>query len=111
MPERREVLAALGTVIHPTYGLSLVTLQMVSAVEIEGDSISVQLLLDCSVCASREAILGQVHRKLGRLLSDTGHLAVSLAPQAWSPPWEDYWFTSGMDAAGPIDDDNDKDEK
>lgn len=110
MPEERDVLAALGTVVHPAYGLSLLTLQMVNAVEIDGDTISVDLMLDCSVCASREAILGQVHRKLGRLLPDTGHLAVSLAPQAWSPPWEDYWFTSGIDPAGPLIDDNEKDE-
>lgn len=110
MPEERDVLAALGTVVHPTYGLSLLTLQMVNAVEVDGDAVAVELMLDCSVCASREAVLGQVHRKLGRLLPDGGRLAVSLAAQAWSPPWEDYWFTSGMDAAGPLNNDNKKDE-
>lgn len=101
MPETRDVWTALETVIHPTYGLSLVTLQMVNAVTVDGDAISVELVLDCTVCASREAILEQVHRKLAALLPETGRLAVSLAPQTWSPPWEDYWFTSGMDTDDP----------
>ena len=103
MPDKQEVWAALSTVIHPTYGLSLVTLQMVNAVEIDGDTVSVELLLDCSICASREAILGQVHRKLAGLVPDNGHLTVTLASQAWSPPWETHWFLSGMPTPGATD--------
>lgn len=99
--------AALGTVIHPTYGLSLVTLEMVQGVEVGGDAVTVELALDCSICASREAILSQVHRKLGALVPASGRLAVTLAPQPWSPPWETHWFLSGMPAPGEPDDGDD----
>lgn len=111
MPESDDVWAALSTVIHPTFGLSLVTLQMVKAVNVDGDSVTVELVMDCSVCASREAILGQVHRNLRDLVSAPRRLIVTLAAETWSPPWEDYWMTSGIDPARPIDDENQKDTK
>lgn len=109
MPENDEVWAALSTVIHPTFGLSLVTLQMVRAVNADGNSVAVDLVMDCSVCASREAVLGQVHGKLRELVPASGQITVMIAPEKWSPPWEDYWMTSGIDSAQPFDDKNQKD--
>lgn len=107
MLESDDVWEALRTVVHPTFGLSLVTLQMVKAVHVGGESVTVELVMDCSVCANREIILGQVHRKLRELVPAPNGVTVALAPEIWSPPWEGYWFTSGMGSSEPIDEDND----
>lgn len=91
-----EVWAVLGTVIHPTFGLSLVTLEMVKAVRVNGDAVTVELLLDCPGCPGAEAALAQVSRKLRALDPAPGQVTVSLAAEKWSPPWECYWLTSGI---------------
>lgn len=93
MVDRDAVWAVLGTVIHPTFGLSLVTLEMVKAVRVDGDAVTVELRLDCP---GVEAALAQVSRKLRALNPTPEPVTVCLAPEKWSPPWEGYWFTSGI---------------
>jgi ATP-binding protein involved in chromosome partitioning len=97
MVKRDAVWTALGSVIHPTFGLSLVTLEMVKDVRVDGDAVTVELRLDCPGCPGAEAALAQVSRKLRALNPAPGLVTVSLAAEKWSPPWEGYWFTSGID--------------
>lgn len=109
MVERDEVWAALRSVIHPTFGLSLVTLKMVTAVQIDEEAVTVELVMDCPGCPSGEAVLAEVNDRLRALAPGPGRVTVTLAPERWSPPWEGYWFTSAMDSTEPIDRNNEKD--
>jgi metal-sulfur cluster biosynthetic enzyme len=88
-----DVRAVLSTVIHPTFGLSLVTLQMIKAVQVNRNEITVELVMDCPGCPAAEAALAQVSQKLQALHPAPGRVTVSLALEKWSPPWEAYWFT------------------
>lgn len=83
----------MSAVVHPTFGLSPVTLEMVKTVRVDTDSITVELVLGCPGCPSGEAVLAQVNRKLRDLLPPSGRVTVTLVPEKWSPPWEGYWFT------------------
>jgi metal-sulfur cluster biosynthetic enzyme len=88
-----EVWAVLNTVIHPTFGLSLVTLQMVKAVQVNRSKVTVELVMDCPGCPGAEAALAQVSQKLQALDPPPERVTVSLVLEKWSPPWEAYWFT------------------
>lgn len=80
----REV---LGTVIHPSFGLSLIALEMVRAIRIEAGSVEVELVMNCPGCPGAEAALAQAKARV-QALAGTRTVRLTLLPVLWTPPWE-----------------------
>ena len=86
MPTEAEVRAALAEVIHPSFGMSLIALNMVRAVRVSGNLIEIDLVMNCPGCPAGEVVLAQARRSLAGL---NGHaVKLNLLPHAWSPPWK-----------------------
>ncbi len=90
MVTEAEVRAALGTVIHPSFGMSLVALGMVRAVRVITGGIEVDLVMNCPGCPAAEAALALAHKAL-RALSNGNAVRLTLLPQIWKPPWGSSW--------------------
>jgi metal-sulfur cluster biosynthetic enzyme len=84
-----DIWAALNEVIHPSFGMSLVTLQMVLAIRISPERIEVDLVMSCPGCLAGQAALARTRQVLHSLVSPgNGQVVIRLLPQAWHPPWE-----------------------
>jgi metal-sulfur cluster biosynthetic enzyme len=89
MPTEADIQAALKTVIHPTYGMSLVTLQMVRAIRLFPEHIEVDLVMNCPGCPAGQAVLARIRQTLELLCSSDGvQVVICLLPQVWKPPWQ-----------------------
>ncbi|MBP7691390.1 MAG: iron-sulfur cluster assembly protein [Anaerolineales bacterium] len=77
----------LGTVIHPSFGLSLVALDMVRAIRIEAGQVEVDLVMNCPGCPGAEAALALARTKL-KAIAGGRVVRLQLLPQLWTPPWE-----------------------
>lgn len=86
MVTETEVRAALTEVIHPSFGLSLIALNMVRAIRTTDKGIEVDLVMNCPGCPAGEVALAQARRKLVAL--NGGAVWINLLPLAWRPPWE-----------------------
>jgi len=101
VPDRDEVWTALRSAIHPTFGLSLVTLRMVKNVRVDDGTVTVELVMDCPGSPGGEAALAQVSRKLRAICPPPGQVIVRLLPEKWASPWDGFWFTSGIGEVSP----------
>ena len=81
-----DVRTALDRVIHPTFGLSLIALNMVQAVRVSADRIEVDLVMNCPGCPAGEVALALARQHLAALKG--GEVRLNLLPQMWTPPWE-----------------------
>jgi metal-sulfur cluster biosynthetic enzyme len=81
-----DVRAALDRVILPTFGLSLIALNMVHAVRVSAERIEVDLVMNCPGCPAGEVALAQAHQAL--VTMNGGDVRLNLLPQVWTPPWE-----------------------
>ena len=89
MPTEADVRAALGKVIHPTYGMSLVVLQMVREIRLSPERIEVDLVMNCPGCPAGQSVLARAQQALESLhRADGGQVAVHLLAQVWQPPWQ-----------------------
>ncbi len=86
MPTEAEIYAALDEVIHPSFGMSLVVLNMVRTVRVSGTAIEVDLVMNCPGCPAGEVVLAQARQNLEALL--IGTVRLNLLPEIWTPPWE-----------------------
>ncbi len=86
MPTETEVRAALDEVIHPSFGLSLIALDMVHAVRVSGNLIEVDLVMNCPGCPAGEVALARVRQRLSAL--NNGDVQLMVLPEMWTPPWE-----------------------
>jgi metal-sulfur cluster biosynthetic enzyme len=86
MPTEVEIRAALDEVIHPSFGMSLIALDMVRAVRVSDHAIEVDLVMNCPGCPAGEVTLALVRQKIEALCVSTVRL--NLLPQYWTPPWE-----------------------
>ena len=86
MVTEAEVRAALDRVLHPTFGMSLIALNMVHAVRVSADRIEVDLVMNCPGCPAGEITLAQTRQNLMAL--NSGDVRLNLLPQIWTPPWE-----------------------
>lgn len=96
MPTEAEIQAALKTIIHPTYGMSLSALQMVRAVRLAPARIEVDMVMNCPGCPAGEATLAQARHALQALFpAGGGQVSIQLLPEVWRPPWEglaqEFW--------------------
>jgi metal-sulfur cluster biosynthetic enzyme len=89
MPTEAEIQAALKTVIHPTYGMSLVTLQMVKGIRLSPGRIEVDLVMNCPGCPAGQAVLARAQQVLQAFFAPgDGRVTIRLLPQVWHPPWQ-----------------------
>ncbi len=86
MVAETDVRATLDRVVHPTFGLSLIALNMVRAVRVSADRIEVDLVMKCPGCPAGEVALAHARQKLAALQVETVQL--NLLPEVWTPPWE-----------------------
>ncbi len=92
MVTEAEVRAALDQVIHPTFGMSLIALNMVRAVSVTAAAVEVDLVMNCPGCPAGEVTLTQARRRLEAL--NSSRVRLNLLPQVWTPPWEEH--TTGV---------------
>jgi metal-sulfur cluster biosynthetic enzyme len=83
-----EVRATLDQVIHPTFGMSLIALNMVRAVSVTQAAVEVDLVMNCPGCPAGEVTLAQARQRLETLSG--GRVRLNLLPQVWMPPWEGF---------------------
>ncbi len=81
-----DVRTVLDEVIHPSFGMSIVALDMVRAVRVSEDLIEVDLVMNCPGCPAGEVALAQARRKIEALC--VGAVQLILLPAVWMPPWE-----------------------
>ena len=86
MPTEVEIRAALDEVIHPSFGMSLIALNMVRAVRVSDDAIEVDLVMNCPGCPASEVALASAQQALQVL--DPRAVRLTILPQVWVPPWE-----------------------
>ena len=84
MPTEVEIRAVLDEVIHPSFGLSLIALDMVRAIRVSEGIIEVDLVMNCPGCPAGEVT--QARKNLIALSG--GDVRLNLLPQVWTPPWE-----------------------
>jgi metal-sulfur cluster biosynthetic enzyme len=80
-----EVRAALDEVVHPTFGISIVALDMVRAIRVTAAAIEVDLVMNCPGCPAGEVALSLARKKVEVL--HNGTVRLNLLPQVWTPPW------------------------
>ena len=78
-----EACATLDEVIHPSFGLSLVALNMVRAVRISDNAIEVDMVMNYPGCPAGEVALALVCKSLAALNGRAVRL--NLLPQVWAP--------------------------
>ena len=86
MVTEAEVRTALDRVVHPTFGLSLIALNMVRAVRVSDNSIEVDLVMNCPGCPAGEVALASARQALQAF--DPRAVRLTILPQVWIPPWE-----------------------
>jgi metal-sulfur cluster biosynthetic enzyme len=86
MVTEADVRAVLDGVIHPSFGMSLIALEMVRAVRVSADRIEVDLVMNCPGCPAGEVTLAQARKNVIALSG--GDVRLNLLPQYWTPPWE-----------------------
>lgn len=86
MVSEADVRSTLDRVVHPSFGMSLIALNMVRAVRVSADLIEVDLVMNCPGCPAGEVTLAQARQKLSVLLGSDVRL--NLLPLVWTPPWE-----------------------
>lgn len=89
-----EVRAALSRVIHPTYGISLISLDMVRGIDISASGVDIALVMNCPGFPAGQLALGRARQALEALVPrGTAQITIRLSPEAWRPPffltWED----------------------
>ncbi len=80
-----EVRTVLDEIIHPSFGMSIVALDMVRAVRVSEDLIEVDLVMNCPGCPAGEVTLALARQNLTVL--NGGAVRLNLLPQVWTPPW------------------------
>jgi metal-sulfur cluster biosynthetic enzyme len=86
MPTEVEIRAALDEVIHPSFGMSLIALNMVRAVRVSDDAVEVDLAMNCPGCPAGEVVLVSARQALQAF--DLRAVRLTILPQVWVPPWE-----------------------
>lgn len=81
------VRAVLDGIIHPSFGMSLVTLRMVRTVRVDLGQIKVELVMNCPGCPASQAALDEAHRAI-QTLAPSFSIHLSLLPEVWHTPWE-----------------------
>ena len=86
MVTESDIRAVLDGVIHPSFGMSLIALNMVRAVRVSDALVEVELVMNCPGCPAGVVALALARQKIEALC--VGTVRLNLLPQYWIPPWE-----------------------
>ena len=86
MPTEVEIRTTLNEVIHSSFGMSLIALNMVHSVRVSDGAVEVDLVMNCPGCPAGEMALALVRQKIEAL--GVSMVRLNLLPQMWTPPWE-----------------------
>ena len=86
MVTESDIRAVLDGVIHPSFGMSLIALNMVRAVRVSDALVEVDLVMNCPGCPAGDVALALARQKIETLC--VGAVRLNLLPQYWTPPWE-----------------------
>lgn len=81
---RDDVLRAIGTVVDPEMGLSVVDVGLVYGVRVEPSRVHVEITMTSAACPVAELIADEIQAAVGAALPDTRPVEVTLC---WDPPW------------------------
>ncbi|MDX1417603.1 MAG: iron-sulfur cluster assembly protein [Candidatus Promineifilaceae bacterium] len=88
MTREQEVINTLDHVVHPSFGMSIVALNMVRSVCVTPSGIQVEMVMNCPGCPAGKVTLAHAHRLLRPLLTETQNLEIVLRHESWRAPWE-----------------------
>jgi metal-sulfur cluster biosynthetic enzyme len=85
-PVKKEIMAALSTVIDPEIGIDIVNLGLVYGVEVDlkNSKATVRLTMTTPACPLMGVILSDIEKALGEVKS-VKDIIVKLV---WDPPWD-----------------------
>jgi len=86
MVTETDVRAVLDQMIHPSFGMSLIALDMVRAVRVNDTIIEVDLVMNCPGCPAGETVLAGAFRAL-QALDQTKRVKLIVLPHIWSSSW------------------------
>jgi len=81
---RDDVLRAIGTVVDPEMGLSVVDVGLVYGVRVEPSRAHVDITMTSAACPVAELIADEIRTAVGAALPDDRPVEVALC---WDPPW------------------------
>jgi len=81
---RDDVLRAIGTVVDPEMGLSVVDVGLVYGVRVEPSRVHVDITMTSAACPVAELIADEIRTAVGGALPDDRPVEVALC---WDPPW------------------------
>ena len=81
---RDDVLRAIGTVVDPEMGLSVVDVGLVYGVRVEPSQVHVEITMTSAACPVAELIADEIRIAVGGALPDDRPVEVALC---WDPPW------------------------
>ena len=81
---RDDVLRAIGTVVDPEMGLSVVDVGLVYGVHVEPSQVHVEITMTSAACPVAELIADEIRSAVGAALPDARPVEVALC---WDPPW------------------------
>lgn len=81
---RDDVLRAIGTVVDPEMGLSVVDVGLVYGVRVEPSRVQVDITMTSAACPVAELIADEIRTAVGDALPDDRPVEVALC---WDPPW------------------------
>jgi len=92
MMTRAEIRQALRGVVHPSYGMDVVTLDMVRDIQLNDGSIEIRLGMPCPGCPASRVTLARIERTV-RQVNGNYSLRITLLAERWTPPWDgwDLW--------------------
>lgn len=83
------VRAALRPVVDPEFGASIVDMNMVRSIQIEGSSVHVDLVLTVPFCPLAGYIT-EMARQAVAALPGVEQVTVNVLDEPWRPPGQDY---------------------
>ena len=81
---RDDVLRAIGTVVDPEMGLSVVDVGLVYGVRVEPSRVHVEITMTSAACPVAELIADEIGTAVSTALPDARPVEVALC---WDPPW------------------------
>ncbi len=83
MITKADVRTVLDEVIHPSFGMLIIALDMVRTVRVGADRIEVDLVMNCPGCPAGEVALALARKSLAALNGRA--VKLNLLPQVWAP--------------------------
>lgn len=84
-----KIREALRGVVHPSYGMDVVALNMVRDLRLNDGTVEVRLVIPCPGCPASQVTLAQIERAVRQVNGDR-RLRITLLAERWTPPWDGW---------------------